>query len=250
MIFYDIETTGLNVLQDRIIEIYALKINGNERTEMHHFINPGIHIPQEASDIHGYTDDFVRDKPLLIDVIHEISNFFENESLCGYNIKKYDNLIMDVEFSRYDYDFNLDARKVIDVYELWAIMEPRSLAGALKRFCNEESNNLHGAMEDVVVTNRVYNRMLEYFSLGDKPIDEIAALSTTNGNLLCNGKLKVSDDMHLIFNFGKYFDMSIQEVDQFDHDYLRWMINESNVDGSVKYYIDRELKRLNNTNMG
>jgi DNA polymerase-3 subunit epsilon len=246
MIYYDLETTGLDVLNDRIIEIYALKINGAEQTELHHFVNPGIHIPKEASDIHGYTDDFVKDKPLLKDLIEEIHKFFENETLIGYNVRKFDNIFLDVEFDRYGYDFKIDERKTIDVFELWTIMEPRNLAGALKRFCNETSDNLHSAKEDVNAASKVYTKMLEQFSLSGKSIDEMAAISLKEKNSLCFGKLKVSENKDIIFNFGKYNGKSVREIMQNDYDYLKWMVNKSNMESAVKYYIVREVNRIKN----
>lgn len=246
MIFYDLETTGIDVLKDRIIEIYALKINGSEKSELHHFVNPGIPIPKEASDIHGYTDEFVKDKPLLKEVAAEIYAFFEGEPLIGYNLKKFDNLILDVELERHGHDFKIDERKVIDVFELWIVMENRSLASALKRFCNETSENLHGAKEDVVVTSKVYAKMLEQFSLTDKSLDEMVEISTKDEDSLCFGKLKYNENRVLCFNFGKYTGTTITEIAKTDMNYLNWITKEANFESDVKYYIIRELKRIQN----
>lgn len=244
MIFYDLETTGTDVMKDRIIEIYALKINGNEQTELHHILNPGIPIPPEVSRIHGYTDDNVRDKPLLSAVINEIEEFFEGEDLIGYNNRKFDNLLLNVEFSRYGKDLKLDERKTLDIYELWTSIEPRNLGGAYKRFCNETSEDLHGAREDVIVLNRIYSKMLEVFELGGKTFEEVTALATPDERSLCFGKLLIDDDRKLKFNFGKHTGKTIEQVSAEDADYLRWMLEESNMDSAIKYYISAELKRI------
>jgi len=245
MIYYDLETTGVDVLKDRIIEIYALKINGTEKTELHHFINPGIPIPKEASDIHGYTDEFVKDKPLLKDVIEDIANFFMNEPLLGYNNKKFDNLLLNVEFDRCGYDLKLESREVIDVFEMWAVLEPRSLGSALKRFCNETSENLHGAKEDVNVVSKVYDKMLEVFELKGKSVEEIAKTISPNEKSLCYGKLLLNDSGELIVNFGnKHPGKLVKQIQKEDPGFLDWIINKSDMDGSVKYYIYNELKKI------
>ena len=178
MIFYDLETTGIDVMKDRTIEIFALKVEGETKSELHLFVNPGIPIPKEASNIHGYTDEFVKDKPPLREVIKEIDSFFAGQDLIGYNNRKFDNLLLNVEFNRCGYDFKLDERKIIDVYEMWTTLEPRNLGGAYKRFCNETSGNLHSAKEDVKVVNKVYDKMLEGFTLQGKSFEEISNLSS------------------------------------------------------------------------
>ena len=184
MIFYDLETTGINVLKDRIIEVFAFKVNEAGNSELHYILNPGIPIPKGASDIHGYTDEFVKDKPFLKDVISQIYEFFSGEDLVGYNNRKFDNLLLKTEFSRYGYDFDLTARKVLDVYEMWGKFEPRSLAGALKRFCNETSENLHGAKEDVLVMHKIFTKMLDAFTLSEKSFDEVCELSCADQKLI------------------------------------------------------------------
>jgi DNA polymerase-3 subunit epsilon len=246
MIYYDLETTGTDVLKDRIIEIYALKIKDTEQKELHHFVNPGIPIPKEASDVHGYTDDFVKDKPMLKDVIEEIKQFFEHESLCGYNIKKFDNLLLDIEFDRYGCDLNLEEREVVDVYEMWTVLEPRTLGGALKRFCNESSDELHGAKEDVKVVSNVLDKMIELFDLKEKKLSEITKQEKQNEKSISFGQLLIDDSGNLIINFGKkHPGKSVKQVQQQDPSFLDWIINQSDMNSIVKYHIHRELKKIN-----
>lgn len=247
MIIYDLETTGVDVIKDRIIEIYALKIEGETKSELHHFVNPGIPIPKEASDVHGYTDEFVKDKPMLKEVIAEIDSFFAGQNLVGYNNRKFDNLLLNVEFLRCGYDLKLEERKIIDVFEMWSVLEPRNLGGAYNRFCNESSENLHNAKEDVEVVNKVYEKMLKVFSLEGKSFEEISNTSHPDENSLCFGKLLIDDDGKLTFNFGKHSGKTIEEISTIDYDYLKWMVNESSTESSIKYYIITELKKLKQT---
>lgn len=244
MIFYDLETTGVNILNDHIIEIYALKIEGETRTELHKFINPGIPIPLEASAIHGYTDEFVRDKPLLSDVIGEIDMFFAGQDIIGYNNRNFDNLIMAIEFIRCARDFKLDERKIIDVFEMWKKFEPRNLGGAYKRFCNENSEDLHGAREDVRVLNEVYLKMIENFELQEKSFEEISSMSSPDPNSFCFGKLIKNEAGYLTFNFGKYTGRTIHQVLATDPSYISWILDESNMDSAIKLYIIMERNRL------
>ena len=232
-------------MSDRIIEIYALKIEGTTKSELHHFINPGIPIPKEASNIHGYTDEFVKDKPLLKDVIAEIDSFFTGQDLIGYNNCKFDNLLLNVEFNRCGYDLKLHERKILDVYEMWTTFEPRNLGGAYKRFCNETSENLHGAKEDVKVVNKVYDKMIELFSLKEKTFDEVSTLASPNEKSLCFGKLLINDKGELVVNFGaKHPGKTIQEIQNSDSSYLDWIINKSDMDSAIKYYIFNEVKKI------
>jgi len=245
LIFYDLETTGIDVMKDRIIEIYALKIEGGTESELHHFVNPGIPIPKQASDIHGYTDEFVKDKPLLKDVIADIDAFFSGQDLLGYNNRKFDNLLLNVEFNRFGLDFKLDERKILDVYEFWSKLEPRSLGGAYKRFCNEASENLHGAKEDVKVVSKVYDKMLEIFSLQEKTFEDLSTISSPDEKSLCFGKLLINDNGELVLNFGnKHPGKTIKQIQAADPAFLDWILNKSDMDSAVKYYIFNEVNRL------
>lgn len=245
MIFYDLETTGVDVMQDRIIEIYALKIKGDEQTELHYILNPGIPIPPDASAVHGYTDEDVREKPLLGDVINEVEEFFAGEDLIGYNNRKFDNLLLNVEFTRHDKDLRLDERNTLDIYEMWTKLEPRNLGGAYKRFCNEASENLHGAKEDVKVVSKVYDKMLEIFSLQEKTFEDLSTISSPDEKSLCFGKLLTNDNGELVLNFGnKHPGKTIRQIQQIDPSFLDWILNKSDMDSAVKYYIFNEVNRL------
>lgn len=248
MIIYDLETTGIDVLRDRIIEIYAIKINGDERSELHYILNPQIPIPPGATAIHGYTDDAVRDKPLLSSVINEIEEFFAGEDLIGYNNRQFDNLLLNVEFARHGKDLRLEERKTLDIYELWTSLEPRNLGGAYKRFCNESSDNLHGAKEDVNVLNKIFPKILETFELGGKTFEELTEIASPDERSLCFGKLLIDEDKKLKFNFGKHTGKTIERVLTEDADYLRWMLEESNTNSAIKYYILVEITRINRNN--
>ena len=244
MIFCDLETTDIDVMKDRIIEIYALKIDGETKSELHHFVNPSIPIPKQATDIHGYTEVFVKDKPLLKDVITEIDKFFTEQDLVGYNNRKFDNLLLNVEFNRCGLDFKLDERKILDLYEMWGTFEPRNLGGAYKRFCNESSENLHGAKEDVIVTSKIYGKMIEVFTLKGKTFEEISTLSSPDENSLCFGKLLIDETGKLLFNFGKYSGQTIENIITTDSQYIKWIIEESSMDSAIKYYILAEYNKL------
>ena len=133
--FFDLETTGLNTTTDRIVEISILKINVNGQEEQRSWLlNPEIPISKEASEVTGYTDEFVADKPTFREKANEIAVFIGNADLAGYNILKFDVPILVEEFLRVDYDFDIKGRDLIDVMNIFMKMEPRTLKGAYRFF--------------------------------------------------------------------------------------------------------------------
>jgi DNA polymerase III subunit epsilon len=242
MIYYDLETTGTNTDKDRIIEIYALKIDDNgKRDELHYIFNPGIPISEEAARINGFTNDYVKDKPFFEDAGDHIFNFFDNEILIGYNIRKFDNRILSEEFKRCGFNFDLNSRKFIDVYTLWNQLEPRTLQGAIKRFCNETTSDLHGAQKDVNATIRIFEKMKDLFGLNEMSIDELNKIENPDENSICSGKLLKAQNGELIFNFGKQKGKTVKSVSKKDLGYINWLLNEPNMDSEIKFHIAKEL---------
>jgi DNA polymerase-3 subunit epsilon len=241
MIFYDLETTGVNVMTARIIELYAF--NRDRDKELHLFLNPTIPIPKEASDAHHYTNDMVKDWPTFKEKSKEIYEFFHDElgnkfPVCGYNNKGYDDLIMFMEFQRAGLKYDLDSLVSADYYEIWNGLEKRTLGGAYQRFCNKSSEELHGAKEDVNVLMQVSAGLIDTFTeeavenFVNKPGEE---------KEICYGQLTKDSSGALICNFGnKYKGVPISDIQRRDPGYLKWIINESNMSGNLKFLIYKE----------
>ena len=151
--FFDLETTGLNTTHDRIVEISILKVNTNGSEEQRTWLlNPEIPISAEASAVHGYTNELVKDKPTFREKAKEIAQFIGNADLAGYNILKFDLPMLMEEFLRVDCEFSLEDRDFIDVMNIFMKMEPRTLKGAYRFFCHAELEGAHGAGADTKAT--------------------------------------------------------------------------------------------------
>ena len=160
--FFDLETTGLNIVSDRIVEISILKVmpDGEEivRTEK---INPEMPIPAETSAIHGIYDKDVADKPNFATLANSLMQFIDNCDLAGFNSNKFDIPFLAEEFARAGLDFNLKNRNIIDVQNIFHKMEPRNLSAAYKFYCGKVLENAHSAEADTMATYEIFKAQIE-----------------------------------------------------------------------------------------
>ena len=239
LVFFDLETTGLNVGKDKIVEISLLKVmpDGSEESKTM-LINPGIPIPQECSSIHGIYDHDVRDKPHFEDVAQEIVDFLGNSDLAGYNSNKFDLPLLVEEFLRCGKRFDLRSRQCIDVQNIYHKMEPRTLKAAYKLYCNEELTDAHQAEVDTKATYEVLKAQLDKYQdqlyedrltgLKSAPIkNDVGQLSTfssdtRNVDLVGHIIFNVKDEE--IFNFGKHKGKTVENVFRVEPTYYDWMM--------------------------
>lgn len=231
IVFFDLETTGVHIQQDRIVELYAVRVKPDgTQQEIHHYINPGMPIPAEATEVHGITNEMVADKPSFFDLSLELSIFFKDADLAGFNIRRYDVPLLMEEFHRCGrYPILLRNCKVIDPYVIFIKKEPRNLAAALKFYCNESHENAHSAKSDVEATMKVFAQQLtQYDDLGNtvNALEEYMA----DGYLGLDNKFKINKNGQVIFNFGKNSGKPIAD----DPDYLRWVYKESTMPIAVR----------------
>src|SRR5574344_1623333 len=146
LVFFDLETTGLNVAKDRIVEICMLKVfpDGSQE-EKTMLLNPGCPIPIECSEIHGIYDIDVKDKPTFSEMADEIAEFFDNSDIAGFNSNKFDIPLLVEEFLRCEKHLDMRNRQIIDVQQIYHKMEPRSLSAAYKLYCNKDLKDAHTA---------------------------------------------------------------------------------------------------------
>ena len=239
LVFFDLETTGLNIGKDRIVEISLLKISPDGCQDSKTIlINPGIHIPKECSEIHGLYDHHVADKPRFEEVADEIENFIQDADLAGYNSNKFDLPLLVEEFLRIGKRFELRCRYMIDVQNIYHKMEPRTLSAAYKLYCGKELTDAHRAEADTRATYEVFKAQLEkyenteyedHFGVKSKPIvNDVSLLSkfsrdTRSVDLA--GHIVFNDKGEEIFNFGKYKNRLVKEVFKTEPYYYRWMMN-------------------------
>src|SRR5688572_17534757 len=162
LIFFDIESTGLNVIRDRIIQLAMIRYHqdGSPPIEKSYLINPGIPISAEAMAVHGITPQDVANKPSFRQVAKEIFDFIGDADLAGYNSNRFDIPVLMEEFARVGLDFDMDHRRSVDVQRIFYKMEPRTLSAAYQFYCQKGIQNAHDAMEDVRATIEVLDGQL------------------------------------------------------------------------------------------
>jgi len=226
LVFFDLETTGINVASDRIVEISYLKIfpNGDEESKTIK-VNPTIPIPQNATDIHGITDEDVKDAPPFSELAKTLANTFEGCDFAGYNSNKFDIPLLAEEFIRADVDLDLKKRKFIDVQVIFHKKEQRTLSAAYKFYCNKNLENAHSAEADTYATYEILQAQLDRYSDLKNDIDELSKYSSHNRNADFMGRIVYDSEGKEMFNFGKYKGVLVEEVFKKDPGYYGWMQN-------------------------
>ena len=226
IIFFDLETTGINIAQDRIVEISYLKVDlaGNEISRTIR-VNPGIPIPPKATEIHGISDEDVKDAPSFQEVGKTLAKEFEGCDLGGYNSVKFDIPLLAEEFLRAGIDIDLKRRKFIDVQIIFMKMEPRTLSAACKFYLGRELEDAHSAEADTRATYEVLQAQLEHYDNLENDVSKLAEFSAHNRNVDFAGRIVYNEDDVEVFNFGKYKGIPVAEVLQKDQGYYGWMRN-------------------------
>jgi DNA polymerase-3 subunit epsilon len=242
LVFFDVETTGLNVIRDRIVQIALVKLHksGAPPAELSLLINPGIPISLESMLIHGITPDVLRNKPTFQQVAQQIFDFIGDADLGGYNSNRFDVPMLMEEFARVGIEFDISQRRLIDAQRIFYKMEPRTLKAAYRLYCGQELTDAHDALADVRATVAVFKGQIEMYE-GKDLIDEegkvvpapiqndIQALHdfTNDLNFLdATQKLKVQADGTVVFNFGKYANQPVKEVFRKEPQYFHWMLDK------------------------
>jgi DNA polymerase-3 subunit epsilon len=245
LIFFDLETTGVQIQEHRILELYAIRLlPDGQRREMHHYINPGMPIPEEATAIHGITDELVADKPSFADLAEELAAFFSDADLAGFNVRRFDVPMLMEEFHRCrKYPILLKNVRVIDPYVIFIKKEPRNLAAAVRFYCEEEHEEAHAAQADVEATMKVFSKQLEKYEDLGSSVDALEAF-VADGFKGLDTKFRINKDGVVVFNFGKNMGKPIAE----DPDYLRWMYKESNMPIATRMIAGDLWKQLTDQN--
>jgi DNA polymerase-3 subunit epsilon len=224
LIFFDLETTGVNPSSDRIIEMSLFKIhpNGNEISKTFR-VNPEIEIPESSTEIHGITNDDVKDCPTFKMIAKDIVNIIEDADIGGYNSNKFDIPLLAEEFLRANIEFDLKKRNFIDIMVIFMKKEPRNLTAAYKFYCNKELECAHSAKADTIATYEIFKSQIEkYDDLGDT-IETISEFSSYNKNADFAGRLIYDDNNIVIINFGKHKGKALEDVLKKDPAYYSWV---------------------------
>jgi DNA polymerase III subunit epsilon len=222
--FIDLETTGVNIGIDRIVEIAIVKLMPDgSRQVKRKLINPEMPIPKQSSDIHGIDDEMVKNAPTFKQAAAEIKQFLENCDLSGYNSNKFDIPLLVEEFLRVDKDFKVDGRKLLDVQKIFHMMEPRTLSAAYKFYCNAELTDAHSAEADAQATLDVLLSQIEkYPQIGDN-IESILKVIGEE-EIVDFAKRMIIQEGKIVFNFGKHKGKEVEHILKTERSYYDWMM--------------------------
>ena len=225
IVFFDLETTGTNIVSDRIVEIAYLKIypNGNEESKRY-LVNPEMPIPQEVTAIHGISDEDVKNEPVFKELAKIIAKDIEGCDLAGYNSVRFDLPLLAEEFLRANVDIDLAKRKMIDVQVIFHKMEQRTLSAAYKFYCNSELTNAHTAEADTRATYEVLKAQLDRYDNLKNDVAFLADFSAQHKNADLAGRIIFNDKNEEVFNFGKYKGRRVEDVLNEDMGYYGWIM--------------------------
>lgn len=226
IIFFDIESTGLSVASDRIVEISVVKVFPNGEKEIKtKRINPTIPISKEAQAIHGISNEDVKNEPTFGQIAKSLAKYIEGCDIAGYNLMKFDIPLLSEEFLRADVDFDFRKRKIIDVQNIFHKMEQRTLKAAYKFYCEKELENAHSAEADTLATYEVLMAQLDRYSELENDVKFLADFSTKNKFADYAGRIVYNEKGEPIFNFGKHKGRLVTEVLRNEPSYYSWIIN-------------------------
>ena len=222
--FIDLETTGINIGNDRIVEIAIVKIlpDGTKQVKRK-LINPQIPIPAASSDIHGITDEMVKDAPSFKQVANEVKQFLENADLGGYNSNRFDVPLLVEEFLRAGQEFTTDGRKMVDVQKVFHLMEQRTLGAAYKFYCGKSLEDAHSAEIDATATWEVLEAQIEKYPNIGTTVDSIVKF-TGEDDLVDFARRFIKTNGVEVFNFGKHKGRPVTEVLRAEPQYYDWMM--------------------------
>ena len=225
LVFFDLETTGLNIGSDRIVELSYHKIfpNGSSESKTYR-VNPEMHIPETASAVHGIYDEDVKDCPVFAQIANEVVHVIKGCDLAGYNSNNFDIPLLAEELIRAGVDFYLKKLHFIDAYVIFMKNEPRNLSAAYKFYCGKNLEDAHTAFADTQATYEVLMAQVEKYQNLPDTVEGLAEYTTFNKTADFAGRIGFDKDGEEIFNFGKYKSQRVKDVFQKDPSYYAWMM--------------------------
>ena len=236
--FFDLETTGINIGKDRIVEICIIKLNPTGEEEvLEQRINPEMPIPAEVTALHGISDIDVQNEPTFREFAPTLSKFIGNADFAGFNALRFDIPLLAEEFLRAEEDFDLRTRRVVDVQNIFHKMEPRNLSAAYKFYCNKNLENAHTAFADTKATLEILKAQIvryENIDFSDaegtvsqpvkNDIDALASFSQQYIGADLAGHIIYDEKGKEVFNFGKHKGKAVEEVFRVEPQYYEWMM--------------------------
>ncbi|WP_298758158.1 3'-5' exonuclease [uncultured Psychroserpens sp.] len=224
--FFDLETTGINITNDRIVEISILKVhpNGNEESYTQR-VNPTIPIPPHVTLVHGISDEDVADKPTFKEISKEVHNMIKDSDLGGFNSNRFDIPLLAEEMLRADIDFDMKNRQSVDVQTIFHKMEKRTLSAAYKFYCDKNLDDAHSAEADTLATYEVLKSQLDRYDELENDTSFLAEFSSRKKFADFAGFIAYDKDGQECFSFGKHKGKRVTEVLETEPGYFGWLLN-------------------------
>jgi len=226
IVFFDLETTGINIAKDRIVEISILKVYPNGNTESKTWlVNPEIEIPKEATAIHGITNEKVVTEPTFKELAEEIKKLIEGCDLAGFNSNRFDIPLLAEEMLRAELDFDMKDRVAVDVQVIFHKKEQRTLSAAYQYYCDKNLENAHSAEADTIATYEILKAQLDKYDDLENDINFLNKYSSHNKRADFAGFIMYNEEDEEIFTFGKYKGQKVTDILEKDKGYYSWIQN-------------------------
>jgi len=224
LVFIDLETTGVNLSTDRIVEIALIKITPDgSKVVKQKILNPQMPIPKSSSAIHGITDEKVKDAPTFKQVANELKQFIDDADLSGYNSNRFDIPMLMEEFLRAGFTIDMTNRRMLDVQHIYHMMEKRTLGAAYKFYCEKELHDAHSAEADAIATWEILEAQLTRYTHLGNSLDTILQF-TGEEKFVDFARRFVMDNDVEVFNFGKHKGRPVSDVLKAEPQYYDWMM--------------------------
>ncbi|MEK6451382.1 MULTISPECIES: 3'-5' exonuclease [unclassified Myroides] len=245
--FFDLETTGIDVAKDRIVEIAILKVypNGNKESRTW-LVNPGMPIPEQSSKIHGITDEKVANEPTFKELASQVYNMIKDADLAGFNSDRFDIPLLAEELLRAGVDFEMGNRVSVDVQTIFHKKEERTLSAAYRFYCNETLENAHSAAADTNATYEILKAQLDRYEDLENDMKALSEFTTRKRSVDFAGFIALNEDGEEIFTFGKNKGVLVSEVLEKEPGYYGWIQNADFPLYTKKVLTGIKLRKLNN----
>ena len=245
--FFDLETTGIDVARDRIVEIAILKVfpNGNKESKTW-LVNPERPIPEASSKIHGITDDKVANEPTFKELAPVVYQMIKDSDLAGFNSDRFDIPLLAEELLRAGVDFDLGNRVTVDIQTIFHKKEERTLSAAYKFYCNESLENAHSAAADTHATYEILKAQLDHYDDLENDMRSLSEFTTRKKSVDFAGFIALNEEGQEVFTFGKHKGVLVEEVLENEPGYYGWIQNADFPLYTKKVLTGIKLRKLNN----
>jgi len=244
--FFDLETTGIDVAKDRIVEISIFKVfpNGNKESKTW-LVNPTIPIPAFATAVQGITNEKVANEPTFKDLASQVHAMIKDSDLAGFNSDRFDIPLLAEELLRSEVDFDMKNRVSVDVQTIFHKKEERTLSAAYKFYCNQSLENAHSAEADTMATYEILKAQLDRYGDLDNDMKTLADYTTRKKSVDFAGFIALNNEGKEIFTFGKHKGALVDEVLDKEPGYFSWIQNAEFPLYTKKVLTGIKLRKLN-----